>query len=71
MLQGKHILRLRFFPNGNGDGEEIIKFLKDNCDVREATQDGADGSKERPTYYLTGVGIQHYIGKLQDAFNCR
>lgn len=64
-------MRLRFFPNGRGDGDELIKFLKDNVDVRPPTQDGTVDAEGRPLYYLTGVGIQHYFEKLEEAFSCR
>jgi hypothetical protein len=71
VFQGKDIVRLRFFPNGKGDGIDLIKFLKDNVDVRPPTQDGAVDTDGRPLYYLTGVGIQYYNEKLEEAFSCR
>ena len=67
-VQNSNMLRIRFFPNGSGDGEALISFLKENCDVRTQPISSVDIP---PTYYMTGVGIQFYVDKLEKAFNCR
>jgi len=55
-------------PNGNVD--ELVQFLNENCDIIEIKRNELTVDDERPLYYQTGIGIQHFVTKLEDAFQC-